>query len=270
MKNCSAVIGANGFLGRYIMKALINEGNNVIAVYNKSCDKIQENVVLQSIEDFLISDYVPKNIYFCVGNYTSDHTTLVEINQLLYRISKKFTTSKIIYISSTNVYGFQSNLISINSAFNNPSLYAISKIVGEFITSSHEKFAILRLTYLYGIGLENNSFIPKLISTSEEHGKITVFGDGSRLQDYLHVEDAALLCLTAAKLNTNEILLGATGNSISNTNVAKAIQACTDCEIIYTGIESGTSFRFDIEHTLTKTTWMPTKLFEKEIKKMIN
>ncbi len=270
MKNCVAVIGANGFLGRHLTKALLTNKENVLAVYNHSYDKIDENAILLSIEAFLLSDYEPKEIYFSVGNYSSSHSELNQLNGLLYSVSLKFSSSKIIYISSTNVYGMHKDPIYLHSAFNNPGLYAISKISGEFIASAHDKYVVLRLTYLYGKGLDNNSFIPKLIANSQEKGVITLFGNGTREQDYLHVDDAVALCIASADLPTNEILIGATGTSTSNATVASLISLYNNCQIQYSGIETGESFRFEVQDTIEKTGWSPEKSFADEIKKMLS
>ncbi|MFC6098057.1 NAD-dependent epimerase/dehydratase family protein [Flavobacterium qiangtangense] len=263
MKNCVAVIGANGFLGSALVSSLIEKGDKVFAVHNGNTANISSKSVLLTNELFLLSDIIPDTIYFAVGNYACSHSQLLEINELLYSILKKFPNSKVVYISSTNVYGMHKETISLESHFNNPGLYAISKIAGEFIVSNHKRHAILRLTYLYGHGINNNSFLPNIIASSKEKGLITLFGDGMRAQDYLHIDDAVSLCIMSSNLSQNEILIGASGVSTTNKEVASIIRGINKCEVKYTGIETGESYHFNIENTTKKLGWKPRVSFEK-------
>lgn len=264
-----AVIGANGFLGSRLTYFLLQKNKKVIAVHNGNTSSIDSRATLIKTDSFLDSDLNPTEIYFSAGSYSCSHQELLQINDLLYEISKKFITSKIIFISSTNVYGMHKDVISINSSFNDPGLYAISKIAGEFIVRSHEKYAILRLTYLYGPGLNNKSFLPNLIANSKEKGEITLFGDGKRFQDYLYIDDAISLCMACESLKTNETLVGATGISISNKEVASIISSFNQCQINYTGVETSQSFRFDIEHTLNKVNWSPKISFKEGLNNVL-
>lgn len=264
-----AVIGANGFLGSRLTYSLLQNNKKVIAVHNGNTCSIDSRATSMTTDSFLISDFEPTEIYFSAGSYSCSHLELLQINDLLHKISKKFTASKIIFISSTNVYGMHKDVISINSPFNNPGLYAISKIAGEFIVCSHKKYAILRLTYLYGPGLNNKSFLPNLIAKSKENGEITLFGDGKRVQDYLYIDDAISLCMACDTLETNEILLGATGTSISNNEVASIISSYNQCEINYTGVETSESFRFEVNNTLNKVNWVSKISFKEGLKKVL-
>lgn len=257
-----AIIGANGFLGSRLVNSLLQENKRVIAVYNGKINNIESEAILMTTDSFLASDFKPKEIYFVAGSYSYSHLNLIELNNLLSSISKKFTASKIIYISSTNVYGFHTDIISLDSQFNRPTLYALSKIAGEFIVMAHEKYTILRLTYLYGPRLNNKSFLPNLIENSKEKGFITLFGDGERVQDYLYVDDAVSLCKACETLETNEILIGASGISTSNNEVATIISSYHKSEVQHVGSETSLSFRFDISNTLSKVNWTPKVSFK--------
>ncbi len=264
-----AVIGANGFLGSYLTKALLFENKNVIAVYNKNNENIASQAKLMSERDFLKSNYEPTCIYFVAGNYSSSHLELLKINNLLYEISKKFLNSKLIYISSTNVYGVHDKTIKLDYPYNNLGLYAHSKLAGEFVASSHKKFIILRFTYIYGLGISNNSFIPRLINNAKTEGIITIFGDGSRKQDYIHIDDVVEFCIRSSKLPSNEILLGVSGKSISNCEVANILNEEIGCLVKYEGEETGSSFEFDGESSFELLNWRPIIEFKNGLKSML-
>jgi len=265
----AAVIGANGFLGSNLVKKLISEDLNIIAVYNVNSDNILPNVKGIYKEEFLKTKYDVDFIYFLSGNYTNSHKDLIEINYDLQRYISKYPNVKFIYISSTNVYGYHSKDITENSTFNNPSLYARFKLAGEFLISSLSNYSIVRLTYLFGPGITNASFLPTIIRSAKENSQIILNGNGSRYQDYLYIDDAVDLCYIAANVQDNRIYLGATGTKISNIDVASIISSITNCEIKYLGEEKAHSFSFNPIETFTMLNWKPRIEFNVGIKKML-
>jgi UDP-glucose 4-epimerase len=265
----AVVVGANGFLGSAIVKKLIDENIEVIAVYNKRFDSIDKNAKLITTEDLFDSNIKPDYIFYVAGNYSNSHKELLLINDILYKYSLKFNNSKFIYVSSTNIYGNHNSVIAETSSFNNPGIYAQSKISGEFIVSSLLNYAIVRLSYIYGPGITNNSFIPQIIRSAKDLGQITLFGDGGRMQDYIYIDDAVALCLAGAKRKSNGVYLGATGKSISNKEVAEEVAKFIACTVVFKGEDLGASFYFNPQKTNSDVNWTPKILIAEGIKKML-
>lgn len=265
----SVVVGANGFIGNKLVDELLKRGEKVIAVYNNNIDKINELADLLTIEELFASNLEPDFIYFLVGNYMDNQSKLLFINDILYKLTKKFKDSKFIYASSTNVYGQHDGIIYEDSYFNKPSIYAISKLAGEFIVSNMSKHANVRLSYLYGPGINNNSFIPYIIKNAKENGKITLFGSGVRQQDYLHVDDAVDLLIKSAISTTNMTFLGASGSSTSNIEVANQIAKYIPCKIEFKGEEMSYSVIFNPFKTQKILNWKSKISFPEGIKGML-
>jgi UDP-glucose 4-epimerase len=263
------VVGANGFLGSALVDKLISQECEVVAVYNSSFDKINKKAKIFTKEELFDSNIQPDTLFYLSGNYAVPHEKLLVINDDLYKYSLRFPNSKMVYISSTNVYGNSDQVITENSAFTNPGTYALSKIAGEFIVSSMKHFSILRLAYIYGPGISNNSFIPQIIHSAKENKKITLFGNGEREQDYLYIDDAVNMCLASALNKNNNIYLGATGISVSNKEIAEEIKKYTDCFIEYKGEETGKSFYFDPSKTFEELNWHPTTTIAEGIQIML-
>ncbi|MBW8523173.1 NAD(P)-dependent oxidoreductase [Chryseobacterium chendengshani] len=270
MASKCAVVGANGFLGAVLTKKLIEKNYSVTAVYNNGYSNINAETEKLNIVDFIKSKDQFDFIFLSLGNYKCNHQELIEINNIIQTILENNNSAKIIFISSTNVYGIHKEVIDANSAFNNPTLYPLSKLAGEFIVSAHEKYAILRLTYLYGKNLNNGSFLPNVIKKSIETGEIVLFGDGSRKQDYLHVDDAGELCVKAMESKENGIYIGASGISTSNSKIAEIVSAKHTSTIKYVGEELGSSFYFDIKETQERLQWNPEIDIVKGINEMIS
>jgi len=265
----AAVIGSNGFIGSVIVKKLLDQNISVFAIYNKDVDRIDPRAKIVTNEQFLSLSVAPDIIFFVIGNYNTPYKGLLDINQMLYRYVKNFPESRLIYVSSANVYGNSTNIITEESPFINPGTYAMSKLSGEFIVQSLNNYSIIRLAYVFGPEMTNNSFIPTLIKSGRNEGKITLFGKGAREQDYIYVDDAVDLCIAAGISSANEIYLGATGKSTSNLEVAQHIKRYMNCDIIFKGEDTAPSYYFDPSETFSKLNWAPSVSIEEGIKNML-
>jgi nucleoside-diphosphate-sugar epimerase len=265
----AAVIGANGFLGTCLLKKLISQNINTIAVFNLNNNKQFSEVNYVYKEDFLSANYDVDFIYFVSGNYLNSHKELIEINSDLQRYINKYPNVKFVYISSTNVYGYHTEKITENSSYNSPSLYARFKLAGEFLISSLNNFSIVRLTYLYGPGIKNTSFLPTIINSAKVNNEIIINGDGSRFQDYLYIEDAVDLCFNSANILGNQIFLGASGIKTTNIEVATILSNQLGSEIKFVGEENGHSFSFDPQKTFSILNWEPKVNFKTGLIKML-
>ncbi len=265
----AVVVGANGFLGSALVNKLIANNFDVIAVYNLATDNINPKAKMLTNEELLNTDIQPDFIFYLPGNYANSPSQLMEINETLSHYSVKFFNAKMVYVSSTNVYGNPTGIITEDSPFINPGLYAQSKLAGEFIVKAMIHFVILRLAYIYGIGITNSSFIPSIIASAKSNKKITLFGNGEREQDYIYIDDAVSLCLASALTEGNNIYLGATGISVSNKTVSEEIQKWIPCEIEFKGLETGQSFYFNPQQTFKLLNWKPQTTISEGIKNML-
>jgi UDP-glucose 4-epimerase len=263
-----AVIGANGFLGRRIVQRLADRGYAVIGVEKEAQTSTSGCARCVSTERFLKDPHDPAAVIIAAGSYLDNSERQVELNcEVVYGAQKACPGSKIVFVSSTNVYGNHAGVIREQSSYNKPSPYGMAKLAGEFIVSAAKKYSILRLTYLYGPGLNNKSFLPIIMKQAVTNRKIVLGGDGSREQDYLFVDDAAAMCVKAMEHHANDIFLGATGRSLSNLAVAEAIRRhVPGCTIEFTDEkQAGTSFRFDPSSTLAALDWRPETEFDEGI-----
>lgn len=252
----AVVIGANGFLGRSILSACLARGWHVDAIYHRTRNFIPAacSVFPVSALDTCPNDY---DVVFLVaatipyGCLDSPSMALVDANvKLVLETVAKFHNSKIVFASSVSVYGTPVNPVTERSQFNCPNRYGMSKLAGEFIVNQQSRYAIIRYSSLYGQGMNQNTFIPAIIRQARELGVITLYGEGSRLQDYLHVDDAAELALTAALHDNSGIYLGVHGESVTNLEVAQTVQSCFPASrIVFTGNDTSPSFIYD--NTLT-------------------
>jgi UDP-glucose 4-epimerase len=269
----AVIIGANGFLGRSILSACLSRGWHVDAIYHRTrnfipatCSALPITALDNCPNDYDVVFLVAATIPY--GSFHLPSDVLVDTNvKLVLATVAKFHRAKIVFASSVSVYGTPMNLITERSPFNCPSNYGLSKLAGEFIVSQQSRYAIIRYSSLYGKGMNRSTFIPNIIRQARETGVITLYGDGRRQQDYLHVTDAAELALTAVLHESNGIYLGVRGESVSNLEVAQAVQSCfPGSRIVFTGIDASPSFFYDNSLTMEALNCCPLHSLTEGIK----
>ena len=258
------VVGVNGFLGSNLIKTCLTQGWQVSGIYHKQKNNIPKGVTVFAVDQlelitqqfdvvFLVAAYIPKN------EDPFHMRQLIECNILLpLRISHKFKKTKIIYTSSTSVYGKPSGVISENSFFNNPNSYGVSKIIGEHIIRLHSNYQIIRFSSIYGSGMNQNTFIPRILRQAKKVQQITILGNGTRKQNYLYIDDAIGYCLAAIGKEKSGIYLGVDSRSYSNLEVAKIIKLkIRGCKIRKAGIDNSASFVYNNTKTVKQLGFAP-------------
>ncbi len=278
MKNKALIIGANGFLAQELAQKL-SEREEVTAVYHTNIGKInnfffKNQYLVSDLEKisanfdtvYLLASFVP------YGAMNSPDFRFIAANvDLVSRTVKHFSDSRLVFASSVAVYGNNSNIpLNESSDFCQPSRYGLSKIAGEAIVQNHKKFAVVRFSSLYGKNMKRCTFLPIIADAALNGKKITLLGDGSRKQDYFHVEDAANFCIAAAQNQENNVFLGVSGESISNLEAALMMKKyLPDTEIQFHGTDNSPSFVYDNNFSKNKLNFTANHHLSKSIQTLI-
>jgi nucleoside-diphosphate-sugar epimerase len=133
------------------------------------------------------------------------------------------SVKRLIFASSAAVYG-DSELIPIpeSAPLAPQSPYAVSKIVGEELCRRSEvESCAMRFFNVYGDGQSQvggySAVIPAFKYAIENGNVPKVFGDGSQVRDFIHVEDLAAIIVRALEIEhlpTEMNLASGTGTSI--------------------------------------------------------
>lgn len=270
------VIGANGFLGRNLVRKCLELDWDTDCIYHKEKNFIPKQCKTFHIDDleeikdqydavFLLSAFIPED-------KTIAGEKLLEVNvKIPMRVSAKFKKSKIVFSSSASVYGIHNSIIRENSSFNNPDSYALSKLSAEFVLRFNINYQIIRFSSIYGEGMMHKTFIPKLIEQARKNKKLLLYGKGSRLQNYIYVEDAVDYLMSTVNQNKSGIYLGVFNRSYSNTEVAKVIQKyIPGCKIRYSGEDTSPSFVYDNSLTQKMLKFKPRFSLEEGIRSMLH
>lgn len=228
------VTGGAGFIGSNLVEALLDEGNDVTVIDDLSTgnssnikpfgDKVA--FIKGSILDFKLLDANLKNCDVVFHQAAIPSVTRSMINPLqtsevniqgtinILHASKKNGVKKVIFASSSSVYGDTKELPKKESMPPNPkSPYSLSKLVGEkYCQLFHKVFGLntvcLRYFNVYGKNQNPDSeyaaVIPKFIKCVLKKERPTIFGDGTQTRDFTFVKDVVKANVLAAKSKIND------------------------------------------------------------------
>lgn len=203
--------GGNGFIGSNIKSYLLKKNHRVFEIRNVKSNKndqsIKSNIIFYDLKennlDFLLEKLNHQNIeavIHCAAltNPKANNREFLLTNTLgtdiIFLLCKKLNAIKFIYLSGLTIIGKPYNIpIRENHQVNPFNIYHASKYFGENIISldkddSVEKI-ILRITAPVGPNMPKNRFLSKLIADCNDNKKITLFGKGGRIQNYIHTND---------------------------------------------------------------------------------
>lgn len=228
------VTGCAGFIGSHLADRLIKDGHKVIGIDNLSNGKPENlNPKLKfwqaDIRSAEIEDYfqgvdvvfhqaaigsVPRSIKWPDDTYDAN----VEGFRNILRICEKLNIKKLVYASSSSVYGDHQNVPKTEDRIGKQlSPYSASKRVNELMAEVSPVTCIgLRYFNVYGPRQRQDSeyaaVIPKWIEALQAGQSIHMHGDGTAYRDFTFVSDAVEANLLAANHDKTDVFNIGTGN----------------------------------------------------------
>jgi nucleoside-diphosphate-sugar epimerase len=269
------VIGANSFLSKQIIERLCRK-NKVTGMLHENSNNIVKGVEYLNISDLhLLNDDV--DIVFIISAYVPSRGTAIKkevlemVNVILpEKVCAQFPKARIVYASSVSVYGDPAGVADENSSSVNASEYGESKLKGEKIVAKHLSFAIVRISSMYGEGMNETTFIPLIINSAINKNEIRLLGDGGRKQNYIHVSDVAEIFVRAAQEHSNNTYLAVGESSFSNYEVALMIKkSLSSIEIILEGNDGSPSCFYNGSWSYDLLNFKPVKKLTEGIAELI-
>lgn len=266
------ITGIKGFLGSNLINFFQEKEYELYGLGTK--EEVFNGIQIYKSEDLDSIKIIPDTIIMCHAAVASGTTILSNTNlfdtnvSLTEKICGKFYDSSVIYISTASIYSDEAGIITENSKLKPQSSYSISKLWGEYTLKLNKKVTIIRLSSLYGIGMKENTLIPNFINQAIINGIIEVWGDGSRLQNYVHVEDVAkLIKMIVIEPNSlfGEVLLGVSKIEYSNFQIAKIISNITNSKVIFVNEDKSRSLTYNNEATTRLIGWRSEQKMEEKL-----
>ncbi len=283
MKNCRVgITGGAGFIGSNLAHELASN-NDVAIIDNLSTGRI-ENIAdlidaqkitfikgsildLPLLEDaFMGLDYlfhqaaIP-SVSRSVANPQVSHEANLTGTLNVLLASKRNHIKKVIYASSSSVYGNTPVLPKVEDMMPNPlSPYAVTKLAGEYYCNVfHTVYGLptvcLRYFNVYGPRQDPDSqyaaVIPKFITRSLQGKPHIIFGDGEQTRDFTYIRDVVKANIAAAESSKSGIFNVGRGERISINQLSQIISRITggDLKPVYEEPRPG-----DVDHSLAGIT----------------
>jgi GDP-L-fucose synthase len=243
------VAGATGLAGSAIFKAFESQGHDVIGV-NRTVlnlmDSRQTEDFIVKVKPSLIVDAAAR-----VGGIGANNSYPVEflndnivIQGNLMRAAHKALVPNFVFLGSSCIYPrdcaqpIKEEYLMTGPLEATNSAYAVAKIAGIEMVNSYRKeygtkWISLMPTNLYGPGdnfdLNASHVLPAFIrrfieATETGADKVTLWGSGSPLREFLHVDDLAKAVLVATEKYDSSLHLNVgTGEDISIRDLAQKV-----------------------------------------------
>jgi len=134
---------------------------------------------------------------------------------------------QVIYSSSVSVYAQTDKFLDENSRCRPANLYGAAKLAGEELLGCLETRGVrtvsLRLSSLYAHGQYEGTVLPMMVSRARQRQNITVFGDGTRTQDFLHCDDAARALLRCFEKEAQGVYNVGSGTPVTMADLAQTV-----------------------------------------------
>ena len=208
------ITGSNGLIGKSLTYILLKKNKNIICldkslsketIINKKIKKIELNILnkkdlFKKLKSTKFDTIIHLAAFLGVKKTEKDQSKCLKINiegtKNILEVAKVHKVKKIIFASSSEVYGNGYKSIMKESDKLMPkSSYGVSKVTCEDIIKSYSEkhdanYNILRFFNVYGVNQREDFVISKFAKEIKNRTNLKVYGTGSQIRCFCHVEDA--------------------------------------------------------------------------------
>jgi dTDP-glucose 4,6-dehydratase len=310
------VTGGLGFIGSNLIELLLNKKFKVINIdkityssnfYNTSSFKKNKNYKFYKCDlnnykklNFLINKYKPICIFNLAAETHVDRSidspkNFIESNilgvynllEIFKRYSKKIKKTRLIHISTDEVYGdVLKGRSNENFPYKPSSPYAASKASSDHLVYSYVRTynipaIVTNCSNNYGPKQHPEKLIPKLIYNIKNNKILPIYGNGKNSREWIYVTDLceALIKFFQIGLNGEFYNIGSNKN-LNNIQICKLllqiaknrIKLGSNTKIVFVKDRPGHDIRYALNSNKVKNRlqWKPKKSFKKGLEETMD
>jgi nucleoside-diphosphate-sugar epimerase len=249
------ITGCTGCLGAFLLRELLSANALIwVTQYQSKIDNTDVKVIPMGKlwqNDLPEFDYV---FHLAAKVDVKDELTKEELDISNVTFTKllieRLTFKKFIFASTVSVFSLSNKLITESSTIAPQNSYATTKWEAEKLVMNLPQYSIMRFSSIYGEGMKTDTFLPIMIQHAIRENKMKVFGQGSRLQNYIPVSQSVNFLMYGAIKTENYVGLAVSNNEYSNLAIAEEIAKLTNANIVMEGEDLSPSFQYDNQNTL--------------------
>lgn len=239
------ITGTSGFIGKNLIEFVIKSESvsihDLVLLSSVKHDQIQ--TILHQNYSFTKEDFVKFGIHTIhtvihLGAFTPKNKStansipdnLKNIDNTVHLINNlPSKPSKIIYISTLDVYQLTDEIIDENTRVNPATFYGKCKLfcedyLREWCAQNESTLHILRLGHIYGAGEEEyEKFIPLTIKKLKSNELPVLYTTGEEKRSYIHIDDCVRLIWKSLDVVNSEVINIASSRNYSILSIFKML-----------------------------------------------
>jgi UDP-glucose 4-epimerase len=242
------VTGANGFLGRYVVRRLLEDGYSVVAVGRSVPPAIVGSASYQYVQLDLDGSHAVRTMTEVATTGTDAFVHLAAVfppsldspdaddcGQRNLRVDRNVLdvcerlACPLIFASSASIYATTSpNVIREDSPIDGNQPYAREKLETEHAgmersASGGQRFVALRITAPYGAGQPTRTVVRIFLDQARKGEPLRYHGTGARQQDFVHAADVADAVARAINAPATGVFNIGSGSPLAMSDLARLV-----------------------------------------------